>query len=73
MMTIPAVSASVANVIPVDVVVPGCPPPPLAILQGILTAVATRNPAPVRGGTSVLRARAGRRSVHRRRTGFART
>ncbi len=32
----------VANVIPVDVVVPGCPPPPLEILRGILTAVRRR-------------------------------
>lgn len=32
----------VANVIPVDVAVPGCPPPPLEILRGILTAVAQR-------------------------------
>jgi Ni,Fe-hydrogenase III small subunit len=29
----------VANVIPVDFVVPGCPPPPLEILRGILRAV----------------------------------
>jgi len=29
----------VANVIPVDVAVAGCPPPPLEILRGILTAV----------------------------------
>lgn len=32
----------VANVIPVDVTVPGCPPPPLEILRGILTAVSAR-------------------------------
>jgi Ni,Fe-hydrogenase III small subunit len=29
----------VANVIPVHVAVPGCPPAPTAIIQGILTAV----------------------------------
>lgn len=29
----------VANLIPVDVTVPGCPPPPIDILRGILAAV----------------------------------
>jgi Ni,Fe-hydrogenase III small subunit len=29
----------VANVIPVDVEIPGCPPPPIALLRGILAAI----------------------------------
>jgi len=40
----------VSNVIPVDVSVPGCPPPPAEILAGILAAVRTRSPASTGGG-----------------------
>lgn len=40
-----ATVGGVAKVLPVDVTVPGCPPPPLAVLQGILTAIATRSPS----------------------------
>ena len=36
-----ATCGGVSKVIPVDVVVPGCPPPPLDILRGILTAIAS--------------------------------
>ena len=32
----------VSNVIPVDVAVPGCPPTPVLLMQGILTAIAVR-------------------------------
>jgi len=32
----------VANVIPVDVAIPGCPPPPIDLLRGILAAVRKR-------------------------------
>jgi Ni,Fe-hydrogenase III small subunit len=43
-----ACAGPVSKVIPVDVVVPGCPPPPLEILRGVLTAVRGRErpPAP---------------------------
>ncbi len=34
-----ATCGGIASVIPVDVAVPGCPPSPVSILQGILTAV----------------------------------
>ncbi|HWP12386.1 MAG TPA: formate hydrogenlyase [Ramlibacter sp.] len=37
-----ATCGAVSRVLPVDVVVPGCPPPPLEILRGILSAVRRR-------------------------------
>jgi len=37
---------AVANVIPVDVVVPGCPPTPARIMAGILTALSGKKQGP---------------------------
>jgi Ni,Fe-hydrogenase III small subunit len=37
-----ASSGRVANVLPVDEIVPGCPPPPAHILRGILRAIRRR-------------------------------
>jgi Ni,Fe-hydrogenase III small subunit len=37
-----ATCGGVAKVLPVDVTIPGCPPPPIAILEGILAAVGAR-------------------------------
>jgi Ni,Fe-hydrogenase III small subunit len=40
-------SGGISEVIPVDVGVPGCPPPPLAILHALLVAVGRRRPVPL--------------------------
>ena len=47
-----ATCGGVASVVPVDIVVPGCPPAPIEILRGILTAVRRGRPAPPAGSTS---------------------
>jgi Ni,Fe-hydrogenase III small subunit len=45
-----ATCGGVASVLPVDVAVPGCPPAPIEILRGILTAVRSGRPLPTVSG-----------------------
>ncbi|MDA8049509.1 MAG: hydrogenase [Rhodospirillales bacterium] len=42
-----AAGGGVSDVVPVDVMIPGCPPPPLAILHGLLVAVERKPPQPL--------------------------
>lgn len=44
-----ACAGGVEQVIPVDVVVPGCPPPPLAIIHGLLLVAGRAEPFVTRG------------------------
>jgi len=39
--------SGVADVVPVDVEIPGCPPPPLAVIHGLLVAVGRKPSAPL--------------------------
>jgi len=41
-----ATSPGIADIVPIDIAVPGHPPPPLAILHALLVAVGRRPPAP---------------------------
>jgi Ni,Fe-hydrogenase III small subunit/ferredoxin-like protein FixX len=50
-----AASGGAAEIIPVDVVVPGCPPPPLAILHGLLVAVERKPPLMTLSGRPLAR------------------
>jgi len=43
-----AAAAGASSVVPVDVIVPGCPPPPLAILHGLLLVVERKPPAKIK-------------------------
>jgi Ni,Fe-hydrogenase III small subunit len=38
-----AVCGPLSNLLPVDVTIPGCPPPPIDILRGILTALRAKH------------------------------
>jgi Ni,Fe-hydrogenase III small subunit len=50
-----AAAGGASEVVPVDVVVPGCPPPPLAILHGLLLVVERKPPSqPVSSATEQI-------------------
>jgi len=51
--------AGVADILPVDVEVPGCPPPPLALIHGLLVAVGRKSSALTPDRDSAGRARRG--------------
>jgi Ni,Fe-hydrogenase III small subunit len=40
-----AAAGGVSEILPVDIVIPGCPPPPLAVLHGLLLVVERKPPA----------------------------
>ena len=42
-----ASAGGAASTVPVDVLIPGCPPPPLAVIHGLLLAVGRVEPAPL--------------------------
>jgi Ni,Fe-hydrogenase III small subunit len=51
-----AVAGGAADALPVDVVVPGCPPPPLAILHGLLVLVHCKPPHPLESRSAPMEA-----------------
>jgi len=51
--------SGVADILPVDVDIPGCPPPPLAILHGLLVFAGRKLPSPLVCPTESVRAKGG--------------
>jgi Ni,Fe-hydrogenase III small subunit len=49
-----ATMGSIAKVLPIDVAIPGCPPSPTALLQGILAAIARTGATPKKTNAEAL-------------------